>query len=69
MQPLTDADLERIFQKYIKGKHHVNCNEFHAHGFDCVTFDDEQTMIIDRLRVEVLVLRGKLDKIAELSKK
>lgn len=68
MQPLTDADLERIFEKYIKGKHRVNCNEFHAHGYDCVEFEDEQTMLMDRLRVEILILRGKLKDIAKIAK-
>ena len=68
-KPLMDADLERIFQRFVDGKHRVNCSEFHAHGFECVDFDDEQTMIIDRLRVEVLVLRDKLKEIQEIAKR
>lgn len=66
---LTDDELERIFDKFVKGKHRVYCNEYHAHGFDCVDFDDEQTMILDRLRVEVILLRNKLREIEAIVKK
>lgn len=52
---LTDAELQRIFDKFVKSKHRVVCDKYHAHGFDCIDFADEQTMIIDRLRVEVIV--------------
>ena len=68
-QRLTDAELDRIFQKFVKDKHRVVCDEYHAHGFDCVEFDDEQTMIIDRLRVEVIMLRDKLKQVEEILKK
>jgi hypothetical protein len=68
-QPLTDSDLDRIFQKYIKNKHRVLCDEYHAHGFECVEFDDETTMIIERLRVEVCLLRDKLKEIEHIAKR
>lgn len=68
-QKLTDDDLERVFQKFVKGRHRVTCNEYHAHGFECVDFDDEQTMIIDRLRVEVILLRHKLEEIQDIVKR
>jgi hypothetical protein len=65
---LTDADLERIFNKYVKKQCRVQCAENHEHGFDCIEFEDEQTMILDRLRVEVIFLRAKLKEICKLSK-
>jgi hypothetical protein len=68
LQRLTDADLDRIFKKFVKPRVHVNCTERHVHGFNCADFDDEQTMVIERLRVEVVMLRSKLRKIEELSK-
>ena len=61
-KPLTDEDLQRIFEKYVNDRHRVSCCDYHAHGFDCVTFDDETTMIIERLRLEVVILRDKLKK-------
>ena len=66
---LTDADLERIFQKFVKDRHRVCCSENHTHGFDCVEFADEQTMLIERLRVEVVLLRDRLKQIEEIAKK
>lgn len=66
---LTDADLQRIFDKFVKDKHSVACDEYHAHGFDCVEFADESTMIIERLRVEVIMLRDKLKEIEAITKK
>ena len=68
-QRLTDAELDRIFEKFVKNKHRVSCNEYHAHGFDCVDFDDETTMIIERLRVEVVMLRDRLKQIEDIVKK
>ena len=60
---LTDSDLDRIYKKYVKDTHHVVCNKSHIHGFECVDFNDEQIMIIERLRVEVVLLRDKLKSI------
>lgn len=68
-EPLTDSDLNRIFEKFVKGKHKVYCETYHNHGFNCVEFDDEQTMIIERLRVEVVLLRDKLKQIEAVVKK
>ena len=68
-QPLTDSDLDRIFQKYIKNCHHVCCDEHHSHGFECIEFDDEETAIIERLRVEVCILRDKLKEIENIAKR
>ena len=65
-KPFTDADLQRIFEKYIKDKHRVHCDEYHAHGFDCVLFEDEQTMILERLRLEVVTLREKIKKVSDI---
>lgn len=64
---LTDEDLERIFQKYVKDGHRISCDEHHSHSFDCVNFDDERTMILERLRVEVKLQREKLKQISSLS--
>lgn len=66
---LTEADLDKIFKKFVAGKHRVTCDENHAHGFGCVDFDDETIMVIERLRVEVLLLRGKLKEISDIVKK
>ena len=65
-KPLSDNDLQRIFDKYIKDKHQVHCSEYHGHGFDCVLFEDEQTMMMERLRLEIVILRDKLKKISEI---
>lgn len=65
---LTQADLDRIYQKFVQGKHQLHCNETHSHGFNCVKFQDEETMIIERLRVEVVLLRKKLADIASIIK-
>ena len=66
---LSDLDLERIFDKFVKKNHRVVCSENHIHGFDCVDFDDEKTMIIERLRVEVICLQDKLKQIETIVKK
>lgn len=66
---LTEADLDKVFKKFVVGKHRVTCDENHAHGFGCVDFDDETILVIERLRVEVLLLRGKLKEISDIVKK
>jgi hypothetical protein len=68
-KPLTDEDLTRIFDKYVKNNHTVDCTEYHTHGFDCVNFKDEQTMTIERLRLEVVILKRKLEEIVDIAKK
>lgn len=67
-QKLTDVDLDRIFAKYVKDRSRVCCDEYHAHGFNCVLFDDEQTMVLERLRLEVIMQRDKLKKVSEITK-
>ena len=66
---LTDNDLMRIFNRFVKDKHKVVCNKPHVHGIECIDFDDEQTMIIERLRIEVVLLRAKQKEIADILKK
>lgn len=67
-KPLTDKELERIYKKYVLGNHKVICAQNHVHGFNCVEFASEQTMIIERLRVEVILLKHKLTQINNITK-
>ena len=65
-KPLTDEDLQRVFDKYVKPKYIVSCDEYHAHSFDCVMFEDETTMLIERLRLEIVTLREKIKKVSDI---
>ena len=34
---LTEADLDKVFKKFVAGKHRVTCDENHAHAAHGVT--------------------------------
>lgn len=66
-KPLTHEDLDEIFNKHVKQKCHVSCDEYHAHGFNCAVFTTEEVMVLERLRVEVSILLDKLEEIKKLT--
>jgi hypothetical protein len=67
LKPLRKEDIDEIFKKYVKTHTKIACDEYHAHSFDCAVFDSEEIMILERLRVEVIILQDKLEQINKLT--
>lgn len=46
---ISEHELDYIHAKYVKNNMHVSCDEYHAHGFECLIFDNDDAKIILRL--------------------
>ncbi len=66
---LSPEDIQRVYSKYVDGNYTVVCNQNHVHTYNCIDFNNEYTMVIERLRLEVVLLNDKLTKIEEIAKR
>ena len=65
MKRLTYKELKDIREKFVEGHYYVNCDDFHAHGFECLSFKTETAEIIERLRLEILFYKRAIDEFAD----
>jgi len=64
---MKTVDLEKV-RKMIAPNVHIACDEYHAHSYDCLIIDDPVFDTMERMRIELCMLRKQIQQFREILK-
>ena len=62
---ITLADIKEIRSQYVTGRYTLSCDEYHVHSFECIRYENDDVMVIDRLCNELQRTKLGVIKLAE----